>query len=138
MSVTFVAGKSMFYAPISADVLFVSSPEDMEVNMSNTNAHRVCQALGIDLDPDWCGDMAAEDFLGRVLMALAISPADEGMPSHVLQPGDDAGALLGTVREDGPTIIAGARRPGYLQERLTELHDLALWAVANEAVVMWG
>jgi len=138
MSVTFVAGKSMFYAPINADVLVGVSPEDMGVNMSNTNAHRVCQALGIDLDPDWCGDLDAQDFLGRVLLALAISPADEGMPSHTLQPGDDAGPLLGVVGQGGPTIVQGARRPGYLQERLTELHSLAQWAVANDAVVMWG
>lgn len=57
--------------------------------------------------------MAAEDFLGRVLVALAISPVDEGMPSHTLQPGDDAGVLFGTVREGGPTIVAGARRPEF-------------------------
>lgn len=138
MSVTFDAGTSSWNETFQANVLSSTSPEEIGVNMSNSNAHRVAQTLGIDLDPDWCGDMAAEDFLGRVLMALAISPADEGMPSHTLQPGDDAGVLFGTVREGGPTIIAGARRPGYLQERLAELHELALWAVANDAVVMWG
>lgn len=105
------------------------SPDDLDVNMSNSNAARVCESLGISLDPDWCGDMPADDFMGRVLMALALSPADEGMPSyeHVTGPG--------TAR-----MIEGARRPGYLQERLTQLHALASWAWANDrtALVSWA
>lgn len=115
------------------------APNPLEVNMSNVNAAAVCAALGIDLDAEgWCGSLPAQDFLGRVLVALAIAPVDEGMPSHVLQPGDDAGPLLGIVGENGPTIIQGARRPGHLQERLDQLRQLADWAVVHDADVYWS
>jgi hypothetical protein len=101
------------------------APDELDINMSNSNAATICAALGFSLDPDWCGEMSALDFQGRVLMALAISPADEGMPSYEHQ-----GA--------GARMIEGARRPGYLQERLGQLHELAAWAVANNVAVVWA
>jgi hypothetical protein len=137
MSVTFTAGTRAWHDEFQADLLSTTSPEDIEVNMSNSNAHAVALTLGIDLDPDWCGSMPAEDFLGRVLVALAISPIDEGMPSYQMAPGDDAG-VFGIVREGGPTFIQGARHPGYLQGRLYQLHELATWAVANGAEILWA
>ena len=127
MSVTFTAGTEDWNEEFQAIVCSTTSPEDGWVNMSNSNAHNVCQALGIDLEPEWCGSMSADDFLGRVLLALAISPEDEGMPSYELP------------REPGRVRwIEAARRPGYLQERLGQLRELADWAVANEAIVMWA
>jgi len=116
MSVTFSA-----YIPATQTF----GGDDLDVNMCNRNAAQVCDALGFSLDPDWCGEMEAKDFQGRVLLALAISPADEGMPSY-----EHAGP--------GARMIEGARRPGYLQERLGQLHELAEWAIANDAVVSWG
>ena len=114
------------------------APNELEVNMSNSNAATVAAALGIDLEEwGWAGVLAPEDFQGRVLVALALSPADEGMPSFQLAPGDSAG-VFGTVREGGPTFIQGARRPGYLQERLGQLRELADWAVANSAPVCFS
>jgi hypothetical protein len=111
---------------------------ELAVNMSNSNAATVASTLGIDLDAEgWCGDMAPQDFLGRVLVALALSPADEGMPSFQLAPGDSAG-VFGTVREGGPTFIQGARRPGYLQERLEQLHELAEWAVKHNSYICYS
>lgn len=114
---------------------------EYEVNMSNSNAVRVAESLGFRLDPDGDGDlygqMDATEFLGHVLMALALAPADEGMPAFELSPGDSAG-IFGVVREGGPRFIQGARRPGYLQDRLRELHALAEWAVANSQPVQWG
>lgn len=103
------------------------APDEMDVNMSNSNAALVCGSLGIDLDPDWCGDMAADLFMGRVVMGLALTPADEGMPSyeHVTAPGQ-------------ARFIEGARRPGYVQERLAQLHTLAQWAVEHQAEVSWA
>ncbi len=112
-----------------------------DVNVSNVNAVRIAESLGFRLDPDHDGDlfgqMDASVFLGHVLMALALAPADEGMPAFELSPGDSAG-ILGVVREGGPRIVMGARRPGYLQDRLRELHALAGWAVANGEEVQWG
>ncbi|QGH75334.1 hypothetical protein I5G61_gp86 [Mycobacterium phage Quesadilla] len=98
---------------------------ELDVNMSNSNAARVAEALGFSLDPDWCGEMDAEAFLGRVLMALAVSPADEGMPSF-------------EVAGPGARMIEGARRPGYLQDRLAQLHELALWARAHSTPIWWS
>ena len=41
--------------------------------------------------------------------------------------------------EGGPRWIEGGRRPGYLQERLEQLRQLADWAIANGAdEVSWG
>lgn len=114
------------------------APNELEVNMASGNAALVCAALGLTpTEEGWVGELAPQDFLGRVLLALAVSPADEGMPSRDLQPGDDAGPLLGVVREGGPRIIQGARHPGYLQERLTQLRALADWAVAHDAPVFY-
>lgn len=102
-------------------------PHPLEVNMSNRNAASVAASLGIELDPDWCGQMAPADFLGRVLMALAIAPADEGMPSHELP------------RSPGQARwIEGARPQGYLQERLGQLHALATWALGHDSPIIWG
>ena len=102
-------------------------PLELDVNMSNSNAARVSETLGFSLDPDWCGDMPAPDFKGRVLLALALAPTDEGMPSyeHVTGP-------------NSARFIEGARAPGYLQERLTELLALAEWAVSNGKEVWWS
>lgn len=137
MSVTFEAGTSIWSEDFQADLLTATSPEELAVNMANGNAARVTEALGIVLDSEWCGEMAAEGFLGRVLMALALSPADEGMPSFEMKAGDDAG-IFGIIDENGPRVIQGARRPCYLQDRLTELHELADWAVSNGALIMWA
>lgn len=101
--------------------------EELEINMSSSNAAVVCGALGIDLaEEGWCGSLPAEDFLGRVLMALAIQPSDEGVPAR-----DDT--VPGQVR-----WIECGRRPGYIQERLAQLHELAQWAVAHQAEIDFG
>ena len=88
-----------------------------EVNMSNSNAHRVALTLGIDLEEwGWAGEMDAQEFLGRVLLALALEPEDAGIPPHEVPTG-------------GPRLIECGRREGYLQERLGHLHDLAQHAI---------
>lgn len=134
MTVSFTAGTKTWHDEFQANLLTTTSPEDLEVNMSNSNAHRVCQALGIELDPDWCGNSDAEVFLGRVLLALALSPADEGIPAHEIPFGvPGRPAWTGQAR-----FIECGHAPGYLQDRLAQLRELADWAVANQAVVMWG
>ena len=62
-----------------------------------------------------------------MLFALAITPADEGRPSFELP-----------RTEGGMTQIDCGRRVGYLQTRLGELHDLALFAAANDRDVTWS
>lgn len=92
------------------------------VNMANGNAAQVFDLLGITYDGDW-GTTTGPDFLGRVLLAIAlldVSADDEGRPDRV----------------DGRAVDCG-RRPGYLAERLADLHDLAVWTVERHADVEW-
>ncbi len=69
------------------------------------------------------GTATAEDFLGRVLIALARTPVDEGRPASV----DPA----------HPRHIEGARNPGRFQVILDELHNLAEWCRARDRLVQW-
>lgn len=94
-----------------------------EVNMANGNAAQILDLLGLDFDGDW-GETRADDFLGRVLIAQALLTVAT----------DDAHGLP-AVQERNWTDCG--RRPGYLAERLTDLHRLATWAVDNQAAVTW-
>lgn len=69
--------------------------------------------------------MDAEDFLGRVLLASALTPVDEGVPAHAV-PGTNA------------RIIDCGRPAGYLQDRLDALHEIATYAVAHKLPVTWA
>lgn len=95
-----------------------------QVNLHNDNAAEVLDLLGLAFDGD-LGEATAEDFLGRVLLALAflgVACGDqEGIPAL----------------HEGRWHVGG-RRPGYLAERLTELHDVADWAARAGAAVVWG
>ncbi len=91
-----------------------------EINLSNSNARRILDALGLNSD-DLSGSGTAEDFLGRCLIALALEPADAGVPPV----------------QDGNVIDCG-RPAGYLQTRLTELHALAVWCAGQGRAVSWA
>lgn len=127
MSVTFDAATRTFCPEFNADLLrAIPAADELAVNMSSSNAFRVCQSLGIDLEAEgWCGSMTAEDFLGRILVALAIEPVSAGIPSH-------------EVPGPGVRMIECGRPEGYLQERLGQLRELADWAVANNAEISFG
>lgn len=101
-----------------------------EVNMANGNAIRVLDLVGITGDDAYCGSMSGEDLLGRVLVALALTPEDEGTDTY--EAGPDEGHFQG-----GTHIFCG-RRPGYLQDRLEQLHDIATFAAAEGATVRWS
>lgn len=93
-----------------------------EVNLANANARRVLEVLGLaDEFGDLTGNATAEEFLGRCLIALAVEPADAGVPAV----------------QDGSFIDCG-RPAGYLQDRLAELHDLAMWCAAQGRAVSWA
>ncbi|MBV7255155.1 hypothetical protein KQH21_30925 [Streptomyces sp. IpFD-1.1] len=117
------------------------------INVSNTNAVVILEALGLptqseaadhhDLEPfpaevpdngviipiavvDAYGELIAEEFLGRVLTALALAPEDAGVPDI----------------QFGRTYLGG-RPTEYLQQRLHDLHELASWCATNERRVVW-
>lgn len=120
MSVTFSA-----YSPATQQ--FVA--DELAVNMANANAAHVLDVLGFGEDVragDLCGTVSGEDFLGRVLMALAVSPADAGIPAHE---DHTAGGML---------WIEGGRPEGYTQERLGQLRELAEDARDRGCSITWG
>ncbi|MFI9507206.1 hypothetical protein [Nocardia sp. NPDC052566] len=92
-----------------------------EVDMCSDNARRVCEVLDVQV---WDAEpLPIADFLGRVLIALGVAPADEGMPAYEL----------------APRWIEFGRRPGHLQAKLEELRDLAQWATGhNRTLIFWG
>ncbi|MEV7581562.1 hypothetical protein [Streptomyces erythrochromogenes] len=99
-------------------VTFFADSASEEVNMANANAARVLGVLGYD---ELAGDAEAGDFLGRVLVALALVPVDAGRPATA----------------EGRFVVCG-RRAGYIQERLEELHELAEGACGRSLPVYWG
>ncbi len=105
-----------------------------QVNMANGNAAAVLELLGYGTEqaevlgqPVYFGEgeAAAGDFLGRILIALALVDASSD---------DETGR---PEVQDG-NWWHGGRRPGYLAGRLAELHELGLWARQREAEVFWS
>jgi len=114
---------------------------EAEVNLSNLNASGLLDLLGIQVGEAFeercSGSMSAEDFLGRVLMAQAIMPADEGLPTYKMT-GAEAGGhsgLLGSLLgglaqaeadgQAGPTIWSAGRSAGYYDQKLVWSRELA-------------
>jgi hypothetical protein len=113
-----------------------------EMNVSNTNAFGILEALGfVDVDdaaqcaieggsdesPSWCsGVVSADDLLGRVLMAQALAPIDPGRSPER------------TIGSQGATVIDAGRRVGYLQEKLETLGEIATWAKSRNLSIAWG
>lgn len=97
--------------------------ETPEMNVSNANARLVLDALGYGdalRDEDLTGQASGEDFLGRVLTAVAVAHADVGIPAH----------QMGRVIECG-------RPEGYLDDRLDTLRTVAEAAIASGRDVCW-
>jgi len=114
---------------------FVEEPP--AVNVSNTNAVHLVAVLGY-LDPAWntggeddfpelCGQDSADSFLGRVLLAICVNPADAGIPAHE----------VGSAFSEGSVIDCG-RPAGYTDARLEQLRTLAEWAVTRGRCIQWG
>lgn len=145
----FVAMSGMHIEPITTDL---DEDGEYEVNVSISNARTLLEALGLidqveDIFADaaqgsaamgkhdsMCGEMEADQFLGRVLTALALSPEDSGTPDfempHRVSPE--------TGRAVGATMVQCGRRAGYLQDRLAQLHSLAQWCQTHDRKVVWG
>lgn len=116
----------MYVSPVYAE----QSPE---VGLSQGNGEEMLRTLGVApagyVDPmefPYAGSMPADEFLGRVLTALALDPGDPGRPSSV-----ERGA-------GGATLIDCGRAVGYRAEVLNRLHELAEWAREREFPVCWS
>ena len=118
------------------DSLFIDAIEEDPApapNFANANAVHILQTLGLaptPLNPEtqdeiWCGEVEADDFHGRVLMAIAVAPRDDGVPPH---------EVLGSAAH----VIDCGRRPGYTQEALTALRELAEFASDRGRNIIWA
>lgn len=111
-----------------------------EVNVSVYNAMTLLDALGVDYryEPtederehdclglagvELVGGLDAQDFMGRVLTALAVAPQSAEVPAH---------AAVGA-----PNVVNCGRREGYLQEKLVALHEVAQFAADHGRDVQW-
>lgn len=98
-----------------------------EVNLANGNAAALLDLLGLRPEDayDMWGEADAADFLGRVLLALALLDVTtddvHGKPAVTERNWTDCG-----------------RRHGYLAEKLAELHEVGQWAAAHHTQVVWG
>ena len=126
-------------------VVHYSTDTDPSLNISNRNAMLLLRALGLvaelgaadvhepppgaaaapppDADTPLVGELTAEQMLGRAELALALAPADAGVPVRDLN-------TAGTVLDFG-------RRAGYLQDRLHVLREVALFARDQARDVIW-
>ena len=96
------------------------------VNMANGNAEDVIDVLdvlGIDRS-DISGSMPARDFLGRILMALAVAPDSAPIPAHLMH--------------GSTNVIRCERTPGYVQDRLRDLHEVAEFAITHNRPITWA
>ena len=106
--------------------------EDNEINMSNRNAMIVLQTLSFD-PTEYCGVVTnneLENFILRCDLALQLIKAE---PS--LDPGLETVIEKG---ETGPTFVHFGLPAGYLQERISQLRDLASFAWKHQAELSFG
>jgi hypothetical protein len=112
------------YGCYSTPVMDVT--DDLDVNVSNTNARMLLAALGIDADEELCGMRDGADFLGAVLLAMAadrddtgVAPAEIGAPGHA-------------------RMVDCGLAPGYYAEKFAALHALASEAARLGRTVAWS
>lgn len=94
------------------------------VNMSNRNAQSLLDVLGLTWD-DNGGEATADDLLGRILIAEGIYGEDHGVPSEH------------TRRSGGGLLVDCGREPGYINDRLVGLREVAEAARKAGRTVTW-
>ncbi|MFG2211942.1 hypothetical protein [Streptomyces sp. NPDC048638] len=104
-----------------AHLLGFEAPEPTGAATPPAGAGDTTTAAGQEPAAGDAGQMPAEQFLGRVLAALALTPEDVGVDGYFRG-----------------RWYTGGRSAGYLQQRLLELHDLAQWCAARGRDVVWG
>lgn len=100
--------------------------DELDVNVSQANAVVLLNALGLPVE-DLSGSAAAQDFLGRVILALA-------------DVGDDTGIAATVTRSNpqGMTFIDCGVRPGYKADVFGRLFELATEAVRLGRDIGWS
>lgn len=130
------------YGPMLSEVQ--SQGVAPEVNVSNINARDLLDVLGIEVvDGDLWGTLSAEDFEGRVLMALAVAPVSaerltEEAKAGQVTFGPNGVGIDPSGEAKGATFILCGRPEGYVQERLESLREVAAFAREHGLDVTWG
>ena len=98
------------------------APEDVCPNFSNSNAAMILRSL--DVEPDHCVSIDADDLLARVTLARAVPPIEDDGKADITTGGPGTGQAL---------MIDCGVRPGYFEsayERIAEVAELAReWGV---------
>lgn len=110
---------------------FYENSDLPQLNVTNHNSVSIFDALGLIPEGasfhDYCsGSLDANDFLGRVLMALAVAPVS---PERVTEE---------HTSEVGPRVVIFGRPEGYLQGKLIELQRVAESARERGVPVVWA
>ncbi|MEU6331616.1 hypothetical protein ABZ851_30695 [Streptomyces sp. NPDC047049] len=108
--------------PLHAEEIDADGPVP-DVNIHNGTARLLLPLLGLpaaDGTDDAYGDLPAGDFVGRVLMALALAPQGAGPRAE----------------RSGSTFVDHV--PGHLRMRLDDLLHMAQWCVTHGRRVTWS
>jgi hypothetical protein len=94
-----------------------------QLNVSNDNAHQILERLGIDFDH--CGVIDPADLFGRAAVGN-IGRDDSGVTT------------IESKRPGRATIIECGVAPGYFEDRLGQIAELASIALERGLLVAWG
>lgn len=100
-------------------------PDEYSVNMSNSNAADVIEALGYPRDEYCSGEAEPDDLIGRCLIAEAIAP-DPALPSYT------------QTGINGARLIDAGRAPGYIRSKCYQIRVLAEQAKVLGRTVVWN
>lgn len=90
-----------------------------EMNVSNTNARRIIEALGMEFD--YCGSIGAEGLMVIALIKLALDKKNKPVASV----------------QEGNMITCGTPE-GYLESRFESLIEIAQYAINHDVEVIWS
>ena len=106
----------------------LDTDQDPQLRVSNGNGVRLLQTLGLSTEDDiaYSGSVPADDFLGRILIALALEPVDEGLP------------LVESITSGGARLVDCGRPEGYIQDKLKALLNVVEFAKSQNSNITWG
>lgn len=113
---------SIDFRPDAPDLSWDS---DLILNVANGNAVKILQVLGLyDPEADCIeGSISPRDLKDRVLLARLAD--DTGEPDAVEN------------RGGGPTVVYCGLRPGYYEDRLNALDEIADYCIRYDLKVVW-
>lgn len=138
MSITFYAGDADPQIPVPHECHEDCYPSqeqcdgfdwvDHSVNLANGNAYQALRLLGIE--PDYCGEHDAADFVARCMLAIVECAEDDAVGTPSVSTG---GPGTGTA-----TWTECGKAPGYWAQRFEALAELGAIARDGGCAITWG